>query len=93
MLFLDTDVPKGDLARFSPTKSLVTLSLSLIHVSWIFLLIGTDEDILKKSIKNYRFGQCQQIVLTGYYVGFALHDYLIHNIVFLSSSRFLLPSF
>lgn len=48
MSFLDTDVPKGDLARLSPTKSMVTLSFSLVHVSWIFLFIGSDEDILKK---------------------------------------------
>lgn len=43
----------------------LSLSLSWVHMSWILLLIATkEENINKKSIKNYRFGQCQQFVLT-----------------------------
>ncbi|KAK7358813.1 hypothetical protein VNO77_00752 [Canavalia gladiata] len=51
-------------------------------MSWIFLRIANNEDIInKKSINNYRYGQCQRIVLIRYYVGFALHDCFIHTIV------------
>jgi hypothetical protein len=43
-----------------------SLSFSEVHMSWILLVIATKEDNInpKKSVKNYRFRQCQQIVLT-----------------------------